>query len=140
MWLTFWRKTVFVNNYPLLQVWSKKNSLKNPNFPQDLPLSNMIRKTNFLSISVILSEIANFMSKKKCSLTISPKMLQKTERHGLEVCGSLCGEKQFLLIFYPYTGLIKNSCLNKSRYSSGFASFKHCKKKTFWVFQCSFLR
>ena len=30
------------------------------------------------------------------------KFLKTTERYGLEVCGSLCGEKQFLLIFIPF--------------------------------------
>ena len=39
-------------------------------------ISNMIRKTNFLSISVLVSEIATFMSNKKSSLLISTKMLQ----------------------------------------------------------------
>ena len=28
----------------------------------------------------------------------------------------------------PYTGLIKKSCLNKSKFSSGFFPFKHGKK------------
>ena len=32
------------------------------------PFSNMVRKTNFLSISVLISEIVNFMSEKKSSL------------------------------------------------------------------------
>ena len=27
---------------------------------------------------------------------------KKTERHSLEVCGSICGEKRFLLIFIPF--------------------------------------
>ena len=39
------------------------------------PFSNIIRKTNFRSGSVRVSEIVTFMSKKKSSLWISPKML-----------------------------------------------------------------
>ena len=67
------------------------------------PFSNMVRKTNFLSISVLVSEIVTFMSKKKSSLWISPKKCFKTtERHSLAICGSLCGEKKFLLIFIPF--------------------------------------
>ena len=31
-----------------------------------------------------------------------PKCFKTTERHSLAVCGSLCGEKQFLLIFIPF--------------------------------------
>ena len=30
------------------------------------------------------------------------KCFKTTEMHGLEVCGSLCGEKQFLLLFIPF--------------------------------------
>ena len=37
----------------------------NPYFSQDLPLSNMVRKTNFLSISELVSEIVTFLTKKK---------------------------------------------------------------------------
>ena len=43
----------------------KNSNLNKSNFPQDLNLSNMVRKTNFLSISVLVSEIVTFMSKKK---------------------------------------------------------------------------
>ena len=34
----------------------------------------------------------------------------------------------FLLILSPFTDLIKNSCLNKYKFSSGLATFKHGKK------------
>ena len=40
----------------------------------------MVRKTNFLSISVLISEIATFMSKKKSSLWISLKMLHNNSK------------------------------------------------------------
>ena len=58
------------------------------------------------------------------------KKLQNTERHSLAVCGSLCGEKQFMFIFIPFYRFVQKSCLNKSKFSTGFASFKHGKKKT----------
>ena len=49
-----------------------------------------------------------------------------------------------MLIFTPFTGLIKNYCLNKSKFSSGFASFKYGKKNKiseyfsarFWSLLC----
>ena len=41
------------------------------------PFSNMVRKTNFLSISVLVSEIVTFLTKKRSSPWISPKILQK---------------------------------------------------------------
>ena len=53
---------------PFYWFFSKTIVKTNPNFPQDLPLSNMVRKTNFRSFLVLFSEIATFMSKKKSSL------------------------------------------------------------------------
>ena len=44
------------------------------------PFSNMLRKTNFVSISVLLSEIVTFWSKKRSSLWISSKMLQNNRK------------------------------------------------------------
>ena len=44
------------------------------------PFSNMVRKTNFLSFSVLVSEIVIFMSKKKSSLWISSKILQNNRK------------------------------------------------------------
>ena len=86
----------------------------------------MVRKTKFLIISVLVSAIITFMSKKKSSLLISPKMLQK--RPSLAVCGSVCGEKKFLLLFSPFYWFNQKNYLNKSKNLSGFASFKHGKK------------
>ena len=62
----------------------------------------MVIKTNFLSFSVLISEIVTFMYKKKSSLRISTNCLKITESHNLAVCVSLCGEKHFLLIFIPF--------------------------------------
>ena len=66
------------------------------------PFSNLLRKTNFLSISVLLSEIVTFLTKKRIFPWISPKKLKTTDKHSLAVCCSFCGEKQFLLIFVPF--------------------------------------
>ena len=68
MWLTMWRKRVYVNIYPLIRVFSKTVVLTNPNFPYDLSFFKYGKKKNFLSISVPVSEIVTFMSKKKSSL------------------------------------------------------------------------
>ena len=63
--------------------------------------SNMLRKKNFLCISVILSEIVTFLTEKKSSLWFFPKNAKITEKHSLAVCGSLSEEKKLLLIFVP---------------------------------------
>ena len=67
---------MFVNIYPLLLASSKKLFKQIQIFFMIFPFSNIVRKTNFLSISVLVSEMVNFMSKKKRSLRISTKMLK----------------------------------------------------------------
>ena len=74
----------------------------------------MVRKTNFLSILVLISEIINFMSERKVLYEFPQKCFKTTERHGLQICRSLYGEKHLCLYLSPCTGLNKNICLNKS--------------------------
>ena len=65
--------------------------------------SNLLRKTNFLSISELHSEIATFWTKKWSFQWFSQKNASKIiVKHSLAVCWSLWGEKQFLLIFVPF--------------------------------------
>ena len=66
--------------------------------------------------------------KRKVLYEFPQKFFKTTERNNLAIYDSLCREKQFLLIFIPLTDLIKNSCLNKSKFFSGFFHFKHGKK------------
>ena len=61
-----------------------------------MPLSNMVRKTKFLSISVLVSEIVILSLKRKVLYEFPPKCIKTTERHNLAVCDSFCGEKPFL--------------------------------------------
>ena len=51
---------------------------------------------------MLVSVVVTFMSKNKSSLLVSPKMLKKTERHSIAVCGRLCGGQLFLLIAIPF--------------------------------------
>ena len=61
--------------------FDQKNLLKQIQiFLRNYPFSNMVRKTNFLSFSVLVSEIVIFMSKKKSSLWISSKILQNNRK------------------------------------------------------------
>ena len=50
---------------------------------------------------MLISEIVILCLKRKVLYEFPQKCFKTTERHGLEVCRSLCGEKQFLLIFIP---------------------------------------
>ena len=62
----------------------------------------MLRKTNFLSFSVLLSGIATFWTKNRILCEFTRKCFKTTEKHSLAVCGSLWGEKHFLLEFVQF--------------------------------------
>ena len=57
---------------------------------------------------VLVYEIVTFLTKKRSSLWITAKCFKTTEKHSLAVCGSLCGENQFLLIFIPFYRFVQN--------------------------------
>ena len=101
MWLTWWRKTVYVNIYPLLLVWSKELFKQIQIFLRIWPFSNMVRKTNFLSISVLISEIVILCPKRKVLYKFHQKCFKTTERLSLTVSGSLCGEITVFINIYP---------------------------------------
>ena len=60
----FEEKNFFVNICPLLLVDQKRLFKQIQIFLMFCPFSNLLGKTNFLSISVLLSEIVNFLTKK----------------------------------------------------------------------------
>ena len=66
----------------------EKNKL---NFPQDLPLFKHAKENKLSEYFSACFWDSHFMSKKKSSLWISPKMLQNNERLSLAVFGLLCG-------------------------------------------------
>ncbi len=80
---------------------------------------------------MLVSERVTFMSKKKVVYEFPKKCFKTTERHSSAVCVSLCGEKQFLLINIIFYWFIKNICLNKSKFSSGFALSNMVRKTNF---------
>ena len=81
--------------FPFYWLDKKKVVYTNPNFPQYLSLSSMVSKTNFLGISVLISVIVTFMSKKKSSLLITRKKLKTTERKSLAICSSFVEKNSF---------------------------------------------
>ena len=60
------------------------------------PISNLLRKTNFMSISVLLSEIVTFWLNGDVLSELDQKFFKSTENHCLAVTGSLWGN----FIFY----------------------------------------
>ena len=108
MWLTLRRKTSFLNIFSILLVWSKRVLKQIQIFLRIFPFSNMLRKTNFLSISVLFSEIVTFWTKKKSSLWISLKMLQNNRKAYFICMWLTLGRKTVFIYICPlFTGLIK---------------------------------
>ena len=97
----------------------------------------MVRKTNFLKISRSFLLYLLLCLKREVTYEIPQKCFTTTERHSLAGFGSLWGKKQFLLIFVPFYWFIKKCCLNKSKFSSGFAPLKHGKKNKHSEYFCA---
>ena len=105
------------------------------------PFSNMVRKTNFLSISVPVSEIVIFWLKRKVLHESSQKYFKTTEGHSLAVFRTLWEEKRFLLIYVRFYWFDKKQLFKQIQIFIRSCSFSNIVgKTTFWVFQCSFLR
>ncbi len=109
MWLILRRKTVFVNLIFVQFYWfdQKKFFKQIQIFVMICSFSNLLRKTNFLSISVLLSEIVTFLIKREFFSELTQECFKTTENHSLVVCGSIWGDKQFLLIFVPFYWFVK---------------------------------
>ena len=64
--------------------------------------SNMVRKKISEYFSALFWDSPFFWLKRKVLYEFPPNCFKTTESHSLAVCGSICGEKQFLLIFIPF--------------------------------------
>ena len=58
-----------------------------------------------------------------------PKCIKTKERHSLAVCGSLCGEKLFLLIFIPFTWFEQIHLFKQILIFPGIFPFQTCSEK-----------
>ena len=83
----FDKKQLFKQIQILLRIW---------------PFSNLLRETNFPSISVLLSEIVIFLTKKRSFQWISPKMLQNN-REAYFSCMWLILRRKTVFVTRPQT-------------------------------------
>ena len=90
----------------------------------------MVRKINFLSISVLVSDIVNFCLKRKVLYEYPPKCFKTTERHSLAVCGSLCGEKEILLIFILHYWFVQKQLFKEIQTFLRISPFSNMVRKT----------
>ncbi len=77
---------------------------------------------------MLVSKIVTFVLKRKILFEFLQKCFKTTERHSLAVCGSFCGEKQFLLIFILFYLFNQKKKFKQIQIFLRFASFKHDKK------------
>ena len=89
----------------------------------------MLRKTNFLIISVLLSEIATFLTKKRSSLWISPKLLQNNRKAQFSSLWLNLRRKIFFLEFVPFYWFDQKVLFQKILILLRIYPFKHVKKK-----------
>ena len=133
MWLTFWWKTVFLFLFNPFYWFDQKQLFKQFQiFPSICHFQTCYEK-NFLNISVLVSEIVTFMAKKKSLHEFPPKFFKTTERHSLAVCGSFCGEKQFLLISILYYWFVKKKLFKQMQIFLWICSFSNMVRKTNWL-------
>ena len=92
-------------------------------FLRIFPFSNMVRKNKRSDFPVLVSEIATSCLKRKFLNEFPQKCFKTTERHSLAVCSSFVEKNSFVNI-YPLLRLIKNSCLNISKFFPGFTPFQ----------------
>ena len=65
------------------------------------PFQTSLRKINFLSISLPLSEIVNFWIKREFFNELARKCFKPTGKHNLAVCGSFLLRKTFFVYICP---------------------------------------
>ena len=95
-------KNSFCLNLSLNTGFIKNICLNKSLFYARFTLFKHVKKTNFLSISVLPSEVVIFLLKREVLCEFSRNFFKRTEKHSLAVCDSLWGEKQFLLEFVPF--------------------------------------
>ena len=104
MRLILWRKTVFVNICPVLLLCTKRIVHNKSKFSFGFaPFRTCWEKKNFWLFQSFFLRFSFFWTKKSTFQWNCPKMYQNNRKACLVVCGSFCGEKQFLLIiFVPF--------------------------------------
>ena len=88
----------------------------------------MLRKTNFLIISVLLSEIATFLTKKRSSLWISPKLLQNNRKTQFSCLWLNLRKIIYFLEFVPFHWFDQKVLFQNFLILLTIYPFKHVKK------------
>ena len=100
---SLWEETQFLLIFvPFYWLDQKKLFKQILIFLRICPFSNMLRITNFWVYLCSFLRYSLFRLKREVLCEFPRKCFKTTENHSITVCGSLCGEKKFLLIFVPF--------------------------------------
>ena len=94
------------------------------------PFTNLLRKTNFPSISELLSERVKLWIKREVFRVFPRKPFKTTEKHSLAVRGSLCGEKPFLIIFVLFYWFVQKKLFKQIQIFLLVCPFSNLLRKT----------
>ena len=131
VWGSFLGEKQFLLIFVLFYWFDQKQLLKQIQiFFRICAFSNLLRKTNFQSISVLLLEIVNFWTKREFFSEFPPKCFKTTEKYILAVCGSFWGEKHFCLYLPSFTALNRKSCLQHILIFLWIFAFSNLLRKT----------
>ena len=92
--------------------------------------SNLLRKTHFMSISVLFFEIVTFLTKKRSFKWISPKMLQNNRKAWFSSMWLIWGEKKFLLIIVPFYWFVQKQLFKQIQIFLLVCPFSNLLRKT----------
>ncbi len=123
---SFWGEKQFLLIFVPFYCFEQKGLLTtNPNFLLVSHVFKFVKKNkpeNFCD----LPELVTFWLKREDFNELTRKCFKTTKNNSLAVCSSHWGKKQFLLIFAPFQWFVQKNCLNKSIFSSWFATFQTC--------------
>ena len=131
MWHTLWRKTVFFKYLSPFIGLIKNSCLNISKFSSGFaPFKH--GKKNKLSeyFSARFCDSPFFLIKREVLYDFSQKCFKTTERHSLIMCGSIWGEKQFLLIFIPFYWFDQNQSFKQIQIFLWICPFSNMVRKT----------
>ena len=95
----------------------------------------MLRKKNFLTISVLLLRYSLILLKREVFSELARKCFKTTGKHNLVVRDSFCGEKQFLLIFVPFYCFVQKGLFTPNpNFPLAFLLFKLVEKSNIYEY------
>ena len=94
------------------------------------PFSNMLKKQTFWVFQCSFLRLSLLCLKRIVFYEFLQKCFKTTERHSLAICGLLCGEKLFLLIFIRFDWFDQKNLLKQIQIFLRICPFSNMVRKT----------